>query len=44
MTGIGFDPLRADVSTVLKDARRGQQRARKPFDKGQRKMARQEST
>lgn len=36
---IGFDAPRVDVSTVRKDARRGQQRAGKPFDTGQRKPA-----
>lgn len=34
-----FDAPRVEMSTVLKDARRGQQRAGKPFDTGQRKPA-----
>lgn len=29
--GIGFHPPRAEVSTVQREARRGQQRAEKPF-------------
>lgn len=34
-----FDAPRVKMSTVLKDTRRGQQRAGKPFDTGQRKPA-----
>lgn len=32
ISGIGFGAPKVDVSTVLKDARRGQQRAGKGFD------------